>query len=1263
MMSRLEELSSGELGARGSCELRDSLTEFGPATLSEMVVPAQRWRKEADCSEPGCDPPLSSSHHPEMMGRLEVPCTSDRSGARGGGELSYSGFSSGPSRRSEMVFSRFADLAVHLTVVGPCSSRHARGSALFDEVDRWRSIQTRRASSEEGATSDCNWSQSLGEPIGDSAAPAAAAQPEADAEQSSGPAPGAPSAQVEVTTPAPPDVIEETLSDETLLGPVRCAACSATAQRTDAVGWVAGEQAGGDEVGEAEVASERDGSSRRRARLALMGDRPFLRHRLPGITLIGHPLWSQARRGAISFLVYMLRRIRERMPSWQPGERLPWLCRPPSHPRCRYGQSLAGEAEFEAQAALASGELDWLRSHVDLLTRLRSGEPPVYLDLFCCAGGSSEGARRMGFAVHGVDLQSQPSYVAKFGERCFSEGSALSRELLRYLVRRHRPTLIGASPPCEGSSTATFGNVPSAAPRLIAATRDALQETGSRYFIENTRGASSELRDPLMLRGFMFGLRTDRPRLFERGGGLEVAASTVLQRPARLLEEGSCLGSLARYARLDSFGRRFQVPCCAGNIHTVVGESPKGGLEAAAAAMGLDVGHMPFSHMRKALPPAYVSFLAGSAALDSLRRDYGLPVLSFSQAQADLPAARRQLQHWRRGAGGQSPSLGLALTPPSGEPVGSGRERQPKCSPIGHAEASNAPEFARAQCLVEGGAGESPPPTAEAAVPGVVRLSEESFREIEYTVGGGFTQSVQGAGAVDWLTSYSGGRRFMPTEVYGGTLASEVTLVVAASSAAAALGASIDTAVSGVPGTRVTLVCMVADVETWRAALGSTRADQVWAGADQWVALSCGHRVAPPRAFLDHAAVADHMDAVDRGVGALPKGWKAGVSWSPMPPHDPGAWRGRGMPADVEAMMTDGVQVDLFSSGLGPTADRGAEEGQYPFQDMEHFVRGVSECDRAIAAGHLVPVPLEHVAEALAAAPAHPWTVVHQSEDKWRAAQDYSRFTNRRVGSKPFTLPTVTDVSRVVGPDSHFAKYDLRDGFWSVPVAERSRRYLMVRHPATGQLLWCTSLPFGYALSPLHFCAVTEAVADEIRRRVAGRGIHTFVFVDDYLCVGDTEELTAEGMRVMEAVFAEFGLPWALHKRRGPARVMEFLGHLLVNTHELSCIGLTERRQARVSEMIAGWLLRRPAPGGEPAHADPLELAQLLGHLVFASEVIPHGRTFMQALLRQFQGLEVDWMRGTVRYARMGGPARRVSLSHDFWLDLLWFQSSRTASR
>ena len=94
--------------------------------------------------------------------------------------------------------------------------------------------------------------------------------------------------------------------------------------------------------------------------------------------------------------------------------------------------------------------------------------------------------------------------------------------------------------------------------------------------------------------------------------------------------------------------------------------------------------------------------------------------------------------------------------------------------------------------------------------------------------------------------------------------------------------------------------------------------------------------------------------------------------------------------------------------------------------------------------------------------------------------------------------PAASDVRHVIKPDSHFGKYDLRDGFWSCGVRESSRHHLMVRHPATGQLLRCTSLPFGYALSPQHFCAVTEAVADVFRRRVAGMGIHVFVFVDDF---------------------------------------------------------------------------------------------------------------------------------------------------------------------
>ena len=69
-----------------------------------------------------------------------------------------------------------------------------------------------------------------------------------------------------------------------------------------------------------------------------------------------------------------------------------------------------------------------------------------------------------------------------------------------------------------------------------------------------------------------------------------------------------------------------------------------------------------------------------------------------------------------------------------------------------------------------------------------------------------------------------------------------------------------------------------------------------------------------------------------------------------------------------------------------------------------------------------------------------------------------------------------------------------------------------------------------------------EAIADKLRARCAGRGIHFFVFVDDWLVVGDDEDLTLEGCAMLEDELRELGICWAPNKHRGPAPVMEFSG-------------------------------------------------------------------------------------------------------------------------
>ena len=170
----------------------------------------------------------------------------------------------------------------------------------------------------------------------------------------------------------------------------------------------------------------------------------------------------------------------------------------------------------------------------------------------------------------------------------------------------------------------------------------------------------------------------------------------------------------------------------------------------------------------------------------------------------------------------------------------------------------------------------------------------------------------------------------------------------------------------------------------------------------------------------------------------------------------------------------------------------------------------------------------------------------------------------------------------------------------------------MVRHPPTGRLCWCRSLPFGYKLSPLIFCDLTESVAQVFRARVAGRGIRIYVFVDDFLIVGDDREKTNEGMGILEALFNELGLEWAAHKRRGPARAIEFLGFLLVNERGgRKVIAMSEGRHQKMLDLVTVWLERRPSDidesWGVEAEAEPKELASLLGLLVFCSAAVPHG--------------------------------------------------------
>ncbi|GGK90168.1 hypothetical protein Ppa06_58280 [Planomonospora parontospora subsp. parontospora] len=131
---------------------------------------------------------------------------------------------------------------------------------------------------------------------------------------------------------------------------------------------------------------------------------------------------------------------------------------------------------------------------------------PRLLDACCGVGGATRGYQMAGWHVTGVDINPQPRYIGD----AFVQADAIT------YIREHGHTYdaIHASPPCLASTALIKGtNKGREYPQLIPATREALQETGRPWVMENVVGAP--LRRDLLLCGEMFSLGVLRHRVFE----------------------------------------------------------------------------------------------------------------------------------------------------------------------------------------------------------------------------------------------------------------------------------------------------------------------------------------------------------------------------------------------------------------------------------------------------------------------------------------------------------------------------------------------------------------------------------------------------------------------------------------------------------------------------------------------------------------------------------------------------------------------------
>lgn len=135
------------------------------------------------------------------------------------------------------------------------------------------------------------------------------------------------------------------------------------------------------------------------------------------------------------------------------------------------------------------------------------------LDLFCCAGGATNGLQQAGFHVTGIDIEKHKNYCGnEFIQMDIQDLDLMGKDFLKEF------DFIWASPPCQKFTQLNKQNKRDH-PDLIDFIRQILIKSGKPYVIENVPNAP--LINPITLCGSSFGLRVRRHRCFESNFHIE----------------------------------------------------------------------------------------------------------------------------------------------------------------------------------------------------------------------------------------------------------------------------------------------------------------------------------------------------------------------------------------------------------------------------------------------------------------------------------------------------------------------------------------------------------------------------------------------------------------------------------------------------------------------------------------------------------------------------------------------------------------------
>ena len=206
---------------------------------------------------------------------------------------------------------------------------------------------------------------------------------------------------------------------------------------------------------------------------------------------------------------------------------------------------------------------------------------------------------------------------------------------------------------------------------------------------------------------------------------------------------------------------------------------------------------------------------------------------------------------------------------------------------------------------------------------------------------------------------------------------------------------------------------------------------------------------------------------------------------------------------------------------------------------------------------------------------------------------------NSEITYHHFKMDTLQVALKLVTPFCFMSSIDLKDAYYSVPIAKHHRKFL--RFSWRRQLWQFDSMPNGLALAPRKFTKLLKPVLAKLREE----GHVSTSFLDDSLLLSDSEEESVQNVQATVQLFRSLG--FIIHPDKSilePTQQIQYVG--VVNDSRDMSVPLTAERKCNLKDSCNKLLKARKLT--------VRDLAKVTGKVVGSFTAVKYGPLYYRHL-------------------------------------------------